>query len=945
MKFKLLNFSKIKSCLLLTVIMCSISFTQAQSLVLKGTVSGEGQPLPGVSVIVKGTNNGTVTDFNGGFEIGAKLNDVLVFSYVGFTTKEVAIKSKETLNIVLVTDMTALNEVVVVGYGTQSKKEVTGAVVNVSSDVIGKTATSDLATSLQGQVAGVNIQASSGRPGENANVQIRGLGSISSGALGPLYVVDGIPYEGNPNIAPEQIESIDILKDGAAASIYGTRASNGVILISTKKGKVGKMKVDFSTYTGIQNITSGTPLMNTVQQLYELEVKTEQLGTEPLTFFFNANALDYDSNFVKDVQNNNALIQNFNLSVSGGVENLTLNFNTNYFKQDGVLINSGFDRLSSRISGEFKKGKFKAFTSMGFSRENRTQEPWALYEYGIGQQPYSKPLFAITSIAENTYELDVDNEIYYSYLSRQLDNIDKRESNSHDLALNLEYEILKGLKYKVNLGTSSYNYFRKFFQPQYLVYGKTGDFNPTASREEALLNEDYINTKRESIENILNYNTNFGKHNVNLLAVLSYEQFDSRTVSVGVIYDKITPNEIQVLNAGAEGIKPSGYNETRTLSGKLARLQYNYDQKYLLSASIRRDGSSKFAEEFRYGNFMGYSIGWNVHEENFFKNIKSINSLKLRASWAEVGNQNIPSYSYAPIIETGINYPFGPNEELSYGSIQRRYVDPNTKWETTISKNIGIDMSFLNHKLNFTADIYQNDKEDMLLQERLPASSGTYQTRALGVYDVKVTNAGNMVNKGLELSLNFKDETAKGLKYALTGTFTKNKNEVTDLNGVERGYGNGRPIVSNGSNVDYTTFLAVGYEAGAFFLVQNDGVIKTQEELDAYKPLDASAQLGDIRYIDENEDGKIDDNDRVYAGSGQSDFDAGLSLNLEYKNFDFYVQSYYSYGAEIYNGAKLFAYSNGRHLDLYHMWSPQNPDSDIPTDQTKQLTQQRKSTF
>lgn len=932
MKFKLLVNWKTRCYLITSMLLFSVCFAQAQNVTVKGKVSGEGQPLPGVSVLVKGTSSGVVTDFDGGFELKAKINEVLVFSYVGFATKQVTVKSNAPINVTLETDMTSLDEVVVVGYGTQRKKEVTGAVVNVSSDVIGKTATSDLATSLQGQVAGVNIQASSGRPGEAANVQIRGLGSINSGALGPLYVVDGIPYEGNPNIAPEQIESIDILKDGAAASIYGTRASNGVILISTKRGKAGKMKIDLTSYAGIQNITSGTPLMNTNQQLYELEVKTDQLGTEPLTFFFSPNVLDYDSNFVEEVQNDNALIQNVNLSVSGGVENLTLNFNTNYFKQDGVLINSGFDRLSSRITGEYKKGKFKAFTSMGFSRENRTQEPWALYEYGIGQQPFSKPLFSISSVGENAYELDVDNEIYYSYLSRQLDNIDERESNTHDLALNLEYEVLKDLKYKVNLGTSSYSYFRKFFQPQYLAYGRTGNFNPTASREQALLNEDYIDSKRESIENILNYKKSFGKHNFDLLAVLSYEKFDSRSVGVGVIYSENSSNDLQTLGAGSEGIKPTSVNETRTLSGKLARLQYNYDEKYLFSASFRRDGSSKFSEKNRYGNFMGYSAGWNIHEEDFFKNIKSINALKLRASWAEVGNQNIPSYSYSPIIESGINYPFGPNEELSYGSIQRRYVDPNIKWETTISKNVGIDITMLDYKLNFTADVYQNDKEDMLLQERLPASTGTYQTRALGVYDVKVINAGNMVNKGLELSLNYKDETAKGLKYSVTGTFTKNQNEITDLAGIERGYANGRPIVSQGSNIDYTTFLAKGYEAGAFFLVQNDGVIKTQEQLDAYKVIDASARLGDIQYIDQDDNKKIDENDRVYAGSGQSDFDAGLSVNLEYKNFDFYVQSYFSYGAEIYNGAKLYAYSSGRHLDLYNMWSPQNPTSDIPTD-------------
>ncbi|MEL6654585.1 MAG: TonB-dependent receptor, partial [Bacteroidota bacterium] len=358
---------------------------------------------------------------------------------------------------------------------------------------------------------------------------------------------------------------------------------------------------------------------------------------------------------------------------------------------------------------------------------------------------------------------------------------------------------------------------------------------------------------------------------------------------------------------------------------------YNYADKYLFSGSFRRDGSSKFSEANRYGNFMGFSGGWNIHNESFFK-VKKVNALKLRASWAEVGNQNINSYAFTPVIETGINYPFGPNEDLNFGAIQRTYVDPNIQWETTVSSNIGLDLSMFDYRLNFSADFYINDKRDMLLQERLPASAGVYQPRAIGTYDVKVTNAGNMINRGMEFSLNYQDQTNFGLRYKIISTFTKNVNEITDLNGTEIGYANGRPVVSRGDNTDYITFLAEGYEAGAFFLIQHAGVIKTEEELAAYKEIDGGAQLGDMRYIDQNGDGVINDSDRVYSGSGQPLFESGLALNLQYKGFDFYVQGYFSYGAEIYNGAKLYAYTAGRHLDQYYMWTPQNPDSDIPTD-------------
>ena len=925
MKFKsTAKWSARISCMI-WLLLLSMSFSYAQKIPVKGIVSGDGETLIGVNIIIKGTTQGTATGLDGDYELMANPDDILSVSYTGFKPLDIPVNNRSNIDITLELNTSTLDAVVVVGYGTQKKKEVTGAVAKVESETILKTATSDLGDALQGNVAGVNVQASSGRPGESANIQIRGLGSINPNALGPLYVVDGIPYDRNPNIAPEQIESLDILKDGAAASIYGTRASNGVILITTKKGQAGELKVDFTSYAGIQNITSGTPLMNTQQQMYAEEVKLEALGREPLIFFFNPDALDYDSDFVGDVQNNNALLQNYSLGVSGGLENITLNFNSTYFKQDGVLLNSGFDRFTNRVTGEFKKGKFKAFATVNFTEENREQEPFQLYQLGIVQAPWQPPLSAITPVGETGFRIPVRNEIQYGFLSSQLDNSDERKVNSSNIALNLSYEIIKGLTYRVNLGRNTWDFQRKFFRPQYLIYRTDGSFNPTASREQALLNEDFIFTKKEAFENVLTYEKSFGDHKINLLGVVSYEQFESKALGTGVIFSKTASNDIQNLGGGSEGITPYSVDERRTLSGKLFRTQYNFKDKYLFSASIRRDGSSKFSEANRYGNFLGFSGGWNISSEDFFK-VKGVDALKLRASWAEVGNQDIPSYAFSPVIESGINYPFGSGEALSFGATQRAYVNSNIKWETTVSRNIGLDLSMFEYRLNFTADFYINEKRDMLLQERLAPSTGTHQPRAENFYSVKVTNAGNMTNKGVEFALSYQDRTNFGLKYNITSTFTRNVNEVTDLNGVDRGFANGT------LNGDFTTFLAQGFEAGAFFLVQNDGVIKTQEELDVYRALDASAQLGDIKYIDENGDGEINDADRVYAGSGQPEFEAGLGLNLEYKNFDFFIQGYFAYGAEVYNGAELYAYSTGRHLDLYSMWSPQNADSDIPTD-------------
>ncbi|TCI94158.1 SusC/RagA family TonB-linked outer membrane protein [Tenacibaculum sp. M341] len=930
-----LQYSHFKNLIVTLVFLLVFGYSKAQNIDVKGKVFDEqNNPLPGASVIIEGTSTGTETDFDGIYKITATPNSTLVISFIGYKTQKIKVtKSTNNLNVSLKVEANVLEEIVVVGYGTQRKKEITGAVANVKAESITKLAVADLGTALQGKVAGVNIQAANGRPGQAANIQIRGLGSVNPGALGPLYVVDGVPFTDNPNIAPEQIESIDILKDGASASVYGVRASNGVILITTKKGKKGRMQIDLNAYTGIQNITSGTPLMNTTQQLFAEDTRLNAIGQEPLVFFFNPNALDFNSNFVEDIQNNNALVQSLGLNLNGGTKNLRVNFSSSYFDQEGVIIQSSFRRIANRLTADYTKGKFKAFASVGINQEDTEQEPFALYEFAVAQNPWQPSLSQITNVGQNTVSIPVRNAILFSNLSRNLTNIDEREVNSTNIAANFSYEITKGLDVKLNLGRNTWDFRRKWFRPQYIVRDFSGQINPTASRTNALLDRFLIFNKRETVEGIVNYKTDFGKHNLNFTGVISYEEQESQDIAAGVIFDETASNDIQVLSAGAEATRPREVIQRNTLAGKLLRLQYNFDGRYLFSASYRRDGSSRFALKNRFGNFYGFSAGWNIHEEKFFEKINFINSLKLRGSWAEVGNQNIPNYAFTPVIESGVNYPFGPNESLNFGFTQRRFVDENIRWETTISKNIGLDATFLDNRLSFTADYYENGREDMLLEQRLPPSAGTSQPGGgAGVFDVLVINAGDMINKGLEFAVSYKDETNFGLKYNFSSTFTSNRNTVTNLNGIQRGFANGRPIVSQGPNIDFTTFLAVGREAGAFFLVENAGVIKTQEQLDAYLPIDGSAQLGDLMFVDQNGDNVIDDNDRIYKGSGQADFEVGLDFNFEFKNFDLYVQNFYSQGAEIYNGAKLHAYGQGRHRDLFNMWSPQNPNSNIPTD-------------
>lgn len=926
---------------LVVFLLSSVSALFAQDIQIKGLVTDEsnGEPIPGVSVYVKGTTTGTITNIDGEYVINAPATGTLVFSFIGYVNQEIAINGQSAINVKLGADVVSLDEVVAVGYGVQKKKEITGAVARVSSDEMTKIVASDFTKALQGQVAGVSVTESSGRPGEQANIQIRGLGSLN-GSNSPLYVVDGIPYDGNPNIASEDIESVDILKDGAAAAVYGTRASTGVILITTKRGKEGQMKVNFSSYYGVQNITSGTPLLNTKEHLYVEEMMQRMQGSHSQSIDYSPNLIDNDTDFIGVVVNDNAKIQNYNLSLSGGKDGLTFNVNTNYFNQEGVIRQSGYDRFTTRLNGTLKKGKFDAFVSLGIMQANKENEPWGLYEYAIFQSPARPSLSSYESSANSVVVTD-NNPDHVGFLARLLDDEDKRRENSYNVTSNLKYEIMDGLTFQVNLGMSNYLYKRKFWQPQYLVYDKDGEINEIGSRKDAILITDLTTNSKYTMENIVNYSKKIGQHSLNAVLAYTIEKTDVEKLSLEK--RDFLSNSVQVYDGGSELVKIGGDDAYRRIVGKLARVQYNFRDKYFLSASVRQDGSSAFSKEYRYGTFPGASIGWNISDESFMQRYEWLDNLKIRASYGEVGNQGIPLYLYDAYVDPNIDYVWGPenSDELGAGAIQRGYGNPYIQWETQVSRNIGFDFLMFNGKFSFTADLYKNDKKDMLAKVYLPPTTGTTVPGDWGIYDNITSNVGNMTNKGIELSSYYKHRSKRGFSWQVTGTFTKNINEIEDLGELTSlSNEDSKPGNWRSAFMDVTTYMRPGYEAGAFFLIPTDGIFKTQEDLDAHVftkedgstvAIQPNAQLGDLKMLDTNSDGKIDDLDRVYMGSGLPDFEASLILNADYKGFDFSTQLFYSYGNKVYNGAKLFAYGMKRHKDQYYMWTPQNNTSDIPS--------------
>ncbi|WP_299556441.1 TonB-dependent receptor [Seonamhaeicola sp.] len=957
MKIKLLERSlfkewQFKAFLVACICLIGVNAAYAQSVTIKGQVTGDGEPLAGATVIVVGTSTGAVTDFDGNYEIKATTGSKLQFSYLGYVDETVTVGSNTTINVSMEEDRASLDEVVVVGYGTQKRKEITGAVGQVKHEDLVLNATADLGTALQGSVAGVNVTASSGQPGAESNVLIRGVGSIN-GVNTPLYVVDGIPFDGDPKLSIDEIETIDILKDAASTAIYGTRGANGVILITTKKGKEGIMKVNIHTYYGLQSITSGVPLMELEDHLYATHLRTNALngttfGNTWTPIVQGVHQLTNNSNLVEIIENNSAPIQNHNLSISGGKDGLAYNINASFFNQDGMLINSGYDRFNIRANTQYRKGKWSISTGMGFRIEERDREPWQLLLMAYRYNPYSQQLDPEATEIVNPGSNTSNDAINLSHNQQRLIQTDRDNVDNFDGNITARFNFNKNLSYTARAGFNISNSTRRVINPLFVQRNEDGAIvNPQTLSG---VREIYTRRTKQTFENFLNFKKSFGHHNINWTGLFSAETSFARSTFADLRI--LNSNETQELGAGtSESIHQVGTNgsfpnsrwnnRTINLIGMMTRLQYNYKGKYLLSAAIRRDGSSQFSPDFRWGNFPSASVGWNVSDESFWVPLKrTFTSLKLRAGYGEVGNEGFLPYSNQATITTLRDAVFGSeeNDVLISGAIRESYANDKVKWETSISKNAGFELGLFKNRLNISADFYEENKRDLLLPLLLPPSiSGTGNSTV-------IINVGDMENKGMEWSLRYRHKGK--FSWNVAATYTKNNNLITRMSG-----GNSQVFLDNSQvvqgvpNEDLVSVIAEGYPAASFFLIKTDGIISTQEELDAYNPLvGGNANLGDLRYVDaltvdtdgdgiaDAGDGIIDLDDRQFAGGGLPDFEMGLNLGANYKNFDLSMQWYGAFGGEVMNGSKAYAYKFGRHQDLVHQWTPQNTTSLIPTD-------------
>lgn len=925
MRIKSLLLKKAKVFLFTGFMLFCLCLSAQQQVSVKGTITdAENQlPIPGVSVIIQGTTTGVSSDFDGVYSIQAKIGDVLVFRYLGMEEKSVKV-SGTILNVALDPDVESLDEVVVIGYGTVKKKELTGAVARVDAESLEKIVTSDLGAALQGQVSGVNVVASA-TPGGEPEILIRGITSLS-GDNTPLYVVDGIIQDGDPRIPPSEIETINILKDAASAAIYGARGATGVILITTKQGEVGTLKIRINGSSAVQIRNTAIPLMNSTEQLYR-ELVTLRNTTNTLEEDYNSVTLrnpyllQNNTDLNEIIFNDFAQVHNYNTSISGGTKDIAYNVTMGMFKQEGIQLNSAYERFNVRSNTTYNKGKFSAKTSVGLSLDRRDIPRNNLLSQSIVYSPLQNGLNLDDT---ETLGDDGDQANRLTWVIQSLKTKEYLKTLRANASLNLNYDVNNNLSFSGNAGITYSTGRGKLNVPyQEVINSSTGNAltQPTNSYLQDRSNE-RVNMYGEIGAN---FKKEIENHSLNLGVFLTaekttFEQFTARRT-------ENTNPDLNVLNsATGEQLVTSGNDDVTTMLSQIGRVQYSYKGKYNFSSSVRIDQSSKFDSSLNLGVFPSVAFAWNVSDEKFWKPLKrTINSLKLRASRGTVGNNRIRSYEFLSTITSNINYVGNTgNEVLLNGATQTTFANPNLIWETSKQVNLGLDAAFFKNKFTLSAEYYKTDKEDMLFPIFLPTSVG-------GGNNARVFyNVGNMTNDGIEVAAKFTHRLGK-LWFQMSGTFATNRNEITKINGdTDFYFTDDLGLVGRAQTQSRITGHEVGREAGGFYLWRTNGIVNTEEKLAAYQKIDSNAKMGDVIFIDQNNDNLLDDEDRVYSGSGLPKFEIGYNFTSKYKNFDFSMNWYAALGHEIMNGFNAWSYGFGRHKDLIHQWSEANPNTSIP---------------
>lgn len=874
-------------------------WVMAQTVVIKGSVSDADGPLMGATVKVKGTSNATITDYDGRYSISASKGQTLEVSYIGYVAKNVQVGTQTTIDIILEADGRLLSDVVVVGYGQMKRSDLTGSVVSVDDKAIKQSVPTSIDQVLQGRAAGVQIQANSGTPGGNSSIRIRGTNSINLTSQ-PIFVIDGVVIEtstsddsSNPLAAinPNDIVSMDILKDASATAIYGSRASNGVIMVTTRRGQKGDALVTYDGYVGWQNMPKHLDVLNLREYAEHYNAVADAQIKNPSANFVRPDLLSEGTDW-QDELFRNAFTTSHNVGISGGKEGISYAFSGGYLDQEGIALGSSFNRLTlrSNIDAQLKSWLKGGISFSMTSSKQKLGTDNNLIMNALRSQPSTAVYNADGGFDGPDDVWMPENPVAIALLR---DNYNKKEN--FRLNTYLEATIIKGLTLKTEVSADYNNQRFYYYEPDYQLGIKTNDIRTGKWTK--------TNSKYWSWRNILTYDASFAeKHNVNVMIgqEMSHSHWETQaSTATGYLSNSATdPSAGDVTQSTGTGSQVNS-----SIFSYFGRLFYNFDDRYLLTATLRRDGSSKFAEDNRWGWFPSAALAWKVSNENFLKDNKVLNNLKLRLGWGATGNQNVENWAYMALLASKTT-PWGT------GVLNGNNANPNLKWETTYSTNVGLDFAFFNNRIEFIVDWYYKNTKDLLLQMPLPGFLGS---TGQGAASNPWANVGSIRNTGIEFTLNTVNIDKGGFLWRSNAVFSLNRNKVTALDTENSELYYNLSIGSDNTNVTKTV---VGKPIGQFWGYKVIGMFNKPEDF-YYKDAQGNvkqvalpegetigkneAWLGDFIFADINGDGVITNDDQTFIGNPEPKFTWGFGNTFSYKGFDLTVFFTGSYGNDVVN--------------------------------------------
>ncbi|WP_234998076.1 SusC/RagA family TonB-linked outer membrane protein [Parabacteroides sp. Marseille-P3160] len=896
------------------------SIQQQQKKRISGTVTDpSGEPIIGANVIEKGTTNGVITDLDGKFSLELPSNAILQVSFVGYLSQEIPTVNRQNFNLVLEEDLRSLDEVVVVGYGTMRKKDVTGAMTSISTEKIDKSTIKSVDQMLQGRSSGLYMTQNSGMPGAGSTIRIRGGNSISGGNE-PLYVIDGVPVYSsssgdqsdlNPlnTIAISDIQSIEILKDASSTAIYGARGANGVVMVTTKTGAIGRTSVTLDASWGVQNIRKKYDLLNAQEFEAFANEAYERAGSQPP---FDLSKTPANTDWQELVLNNNALMQNYTLSVSGGDAKTHFLTTLNYMDQDGIIKGSEMEKISLRTNFD---REVSSTVKMGLN----------LSLAQVNMDRVGNDLLGYRTLHPNVAVYDADgnyNSINTFDQSGKFTNpllVLRDEVNDNERFRTIsnifgEWQIVRGLTLKSTFGVDLQFANQNSYTPMSIPAGES-----TKGSASIYNSKDYMWVN----ENTLTYLNAFGKHRINAMIAMTQQSSrnqNSSATSQGFLNDNL---QMWDMGSGTVALSPSSGSSRWALLSYLGRINYNFNEKYLTTISFRADGSSRFGRNNRWAYFPSAALAWRASEEEFIKSLGLFSNLKLRVSYGETGNQDgIGVYPSMALLGKKA-YSLGDTKYMGYAPTQ--VANYNLKWETTKQSDFGIEMGFFKNRLNLSVDLYHKVTSDLLLQVQIPSTSG---------YRTGLKNIGKVQNNGVEFSMNA-TPIADQFRWDIDYNISFNRNKILDLGGAEQMFPSS--LGPKNAGMDQTRLLKVGEPLGIFYGYKTDGCFSTDDDI--AHSAQPTAKPGDRKYVDISgpdgvKDNSIGEFDRVILGSAQPDFFGGLTNTFSYRNFDLNVFIVYSYGNDIYNATKSemenLQSSQNQFRTILNRWTETNQNTNIP---------------